>query len=77
MTSEELKLVNSMNQKYKELLVIQGKAYKKVVGLYKEYISDSEKIEIIDQNMAVIEATIITEIEDMKKHNKLSIKSCN
>lgn len=76
MTSEELELVNLTNQQYKALLVMQGKAYKKVLNLYKDYISDLEKIKMINQNMAVIDATILTELEDMKKHNKLLLKSC-
>lgn len=76
MTSEELELVNLTNQQYKALLVMQGKAYKKVLNLYKDYISDFEKIKMINQNMAVIDATILTELEDMKKHNKLLLKSC-
>lgn len=75
MTSEELELLDLINQQYKELLVMQGKAYKKVLNLYKTYISDSEEIKMINQNMAVIEATIVTELQDMKKHNKLFIKS--
>lgn len=75
MTSEELELLDSINQQYKELLVMQGKAYKKVLNLYKTYISDSEEIKMLNENMAVIEATIITELQDMKKHNKLFIKS--
>lgn|GEM_PF-2925310 len=76
MTSEELELVDLTNQQYKKLLVMQGKAYKKVLNLYKEYISDLEKIKVINQNMAVIDTTILTELEDMRKHNKLLIKSC-
>lgn len=75
MTSEELELLDLINQQYKELLVMQGKAYKKVLNLYKTYISDSEEIKMINQNMAVIEATIVTGLQDMKKHNKLFIKS--
>lgn len=73
MTSEELESVDLINQQYKALLVMQGKEYKKVLNFYRSYISDLEKIKMIDQNMAVIEATIITELEDMKKHNKLCI----
>lgn len=73
MTREELELVDLINQQYKALLVMQGKAYKKILNFYNEYISDLEKIKMIDQNAAVIEATIITELEDMKKHNKLFI----
>lgn len=72
MTSKELELID---KQYRSLLIMQGKAYKKVLNLYKEYIRDSEEIEMINQNMAVIEATIITDLEDIKKHNKLFIKS--
>lgn len=75
MTSKELELVDLIDKQYRSLLIMQGKAYKKVLNLYKEYISDSEEIEMINQNMAVIEATIITDLEDIKKHNKLLIKS--
>lgn len=75
MTSKELELVDLIDKQYRSLLIMQGKAYKKVLNLYKEYISDSEEIEMINQNMAVIEATIITDLEDIKKHNKLFIKS--
>ena len=71
MTSEELKLVDSMNQQYKALLVMQGKAYKKILNFYNEYISDLKEIKIMDESLAVIEATIITELEHIKKQTKL------
>lgn len=75
MTSKELELIGVTSQQYKALLVMQGKAYKKVLNSYKAYIDDSEKIKMIDKKMAVIEATIITELEDIKKQNKLLLNN--
>lgn len=75
MTNEELELVDVTNQQYKELIVMQGRAYKKILNFYKTYISDLEKIKMIDQSMAVIDATVITELEGMKKCKKKVAKN--
>jgi hypothetical protein len=76
MTNKELELVDLTNQQYKELLKMQGKAYKKVLTLCKASINDLEKIKMIDQNLAFIDASIITELEGMKKQNKIFLESC-
>ncbi len=73
MTSEELNLADLTTQQYKALLVMQGKAYKKILNLYKECINDSEKIKMLNQDIAIIDATIITELENIKKHSRLEI----
>lgn len=74
MTREEIELVDLTNQQYKELLKIQGKSYKQVLNFCKTYISDLEKIKMIDQSLAIIDATIITKLEDM--NNKIFVESC-
>lgn len=76
MTNEEIELFDLTNEQYKALLIMQGKAYKKIVSLCKEDINDLERIKIINQNLAIIDTTILTELQDIKKQNKLFIKSC-
>lgn len=76
MTNEELELIDLTNQKYKALLIMQGRAYKKVLSLCKECISDLEKTKLIDENMAVIDIKIIAELEKMKRQNKIFIEPC-
>jgi len=73
MTREEIELVDLKNQQYKELLKLQGKSYKQVLNACKTYISDLEK-NMIDQSLAIIDATIITKLEDM--NNKIFVESC-
>ena len=72
-TREEIELVDLKNQQYKELLKLQGKSYKQVLNACKTYISDLEK-KMIDQSLAIIDATIITKLEDM--NNKIFVESC-
>lgn len=74
MTNEEL--VDLTNKQYKELLKMQGKAHKKVLKLCIPYINDLERRKIIAQNLAVIDATITTELEEINKRNKIFLESC-
>lgn len=74
MTREEIELVDLTKQEYKELLKIQGKSYKQILNFCKTYISDLEKIKMIDQSLAIIDGTIIAKLEDI--NNKIFIESC-
>lgn len=75
MTKEEIELFDLTNEKYKALLIMQGKAFKKVLNFCKEDISDLEKIEMINENLAIIDTTILTELQGMKKQSKLFLES--
>lgn len=74
MTREEIELVDLTNQEYKELLKIQGKSYKQILNFCKTDIGDLEKIKMIDQSLAIIDATIIAKLEDM--NNKIFVEFC-
>lgn len=70
MTNEKLELVDLKNQQFKELLVTQGKAYKKILNSYRAYANDLEKIKRITLNIALIDAAILTELENMNMNKE-------
>lgn len=75
MTSKEVEFIDLTNQEYEALVKMQMEAYKEIVNYCRENISDSEKKQIIDKNIAKIEEETIEKLEEMRAYNKIFIET--